>query len=320
MASSETPSLSIRHGVRVQPDPSVPVEEVLLAVGDQVGHANLSYASRMNKGVVVFVKEERLVADLLASGVTLNGLYLQVSPLAVPFTRVTVSGVPPFIPNEALEQELRRFGKMASGFKTVGLGCKSDKLRHVQSFRRQVNMFLTCPSQTLDVSFRVRHGEGHYMVYASTGSMKCFECEDVGHKRVACPHRPADGRGQTAAVSGEEAAEAAAAKRRSGRAPPGESDSEPDSNRQTEEQPAETAAVDSSAASGEGQGGTETTGEVQTAGEEVCGGHSGPSQAAGVEVRRGESGGSHTVGKEEEGMDCDSDSDCASVTDSQTLS
>ncbi|KAI3374948.1 hypothetical protein L3Q82_021473 [Scortum barcoo] len=40
MASSETPSLSLRHGVRVQPDPAVPVEAVLLAVGDRVGHAN----------------------------------------------------------------------------------------------------------------------------------------------------------------------------------------------------------------------------------------------------------------------------------------
>jgi hypothetical protein len=40
MASSETLSLSIRHGVRVQPDPSVPVEEVLLAVGDRVGRVD----------------------------------------------------------------------------------------------------------------------------------------------------------------------------------------------------------------------------------------------------------------------------------------
>ena len=82
-----------------------------------------------------------MVADLLASGVTVNGLYLQVSLLAVPSTRVTVSGVPPFIPNEALQ--LQRFGKMASGFKTVGLGCKSDKFRPVQSFRRQVFMSVT---------------------------------------------------------------------------------------------------------------------------------------------------------------------------------
>ncbi|XP_068578407.1 uncharacterized protein [Cebidichthys violaceus] len=204
MASSETPSLSLRHGVRVQPDPCVPVEAVLLAVGDRVGHVNLSYASRMNRGVVVFLKEERFVADLISSGVTLNGVYLQVSPLAVPSTRVTVSGVPPFISNQVLERELQRFGKLASSFKTVGLGCKDEKLKHVQSFRRQVFMFLTGPSQTLEVSFRVKHGEGHYMLYASTGSIRCFECGDVGHKRAACPRRPAEGRPEPGAVPAEE--------------------------------------------------------------------------------------------------------------------
>ena len=300
MASSETLSLSIRHGVRVQPDPSVPVEEVLLAVGDRVGHANLSHASRMNKGVVVFVKEERLVADLLASGVTLNGLYLQVSPLAVPFTRITVSGVPPFIPNEALEQELQRFGKMASGFKTVGLGCKSDKLKHVQSFRRQVHMFLTCPSQTLDVSFRVRHGEGNYMVYASSGSI--LSVLSAGMWGIGGPPVRTDPR-----VDGDEAAAAAAAntaeRRRSDSAPPTESGGGQDSSRQTVERAAETVAVDSSAALEERPGATEEIEEVQTAGGEVRGGHSSRGQAAGVEVRREESGGTRTVGEDKEGTE-----------------
>lgn len=67
MASSEMLSLSIWHGVRVQPDPSVLVEVVLLAVGDREGHANLSFVSRMNRGVVIFLKEELLVAELIAS-------------------------------------------------------------------------------------------------------------------------------------------------------------------------------------------------------------------------------------------------------------
>ena len=83
----------------------------------------------------MFLKEERFVAELIVSGVSLNGVYLQVSPLAVPPCPFPI---PPFSPNEALEQELQRFGKMASGFRTVALGCKSDKLKHVQSFRRQV--------------------------------------------------------------------------------------------------------------------------------------------------------------------------------------
>ena len=45
-------------------------------------------------------------------------------------------------------------------------------------------MFLNCPLQTLDVSFRVKHGGGHDMLYASTRSMRCFDCGDVGHKLV----------------------------------------------------------------------------------------------------------------------------------------
>ena len=189
MASAETPPVSIRHGVRLVPDPGIPIEEVLLAVGDSIGHDNMCHASRMNKAVVVFMKEERYVNQLVEIGTVIRDLYVEVSPLATPSTRITVSGVPPFIPNQLLEQELRRFGKFASAFKTVGLGCKDPKLRHMQSLRRQVFMFLESPTQTLEVSFRVQHGQGHYMVYASSGSLKCFECGDVGHKRGACPHR-----------------------------------------------------------------------------------------------------------------------------------
>ena len=38
---------------------------------------------------------------------------------------------------ETLEQELSHFGKTASGLMTVNLGCKSDKLKRVHSFRQQ---------------------------------------------------------------------------------------------------------------------------------------------------------------------------------------
>lgn len=41
---------------------------------------------------------------------------------------------------------------------------------------------------TLEVSFRVRY-VSEYMVYASSDQMKCFECGDVGHKHLTCPHK-----------------------------------------------------------------------------------------------------------------------------------
>ncbi|KAJ3598776.1 hypothetical protein NHX12_034445 [Muraenolepis orangiensis] len=141
MASFGAPPVSLRHGVRVVAQAASTVEQVLLAVGDQVGHVNISYASRMNKAVVVFLKDQKYVTELIESGLVLNEEYVQVSPLATPSTRITVSGVPPFIPNEALERELKRFGKFASNLRTVALGCKDEKLKHVQSLRRQVFMF-----------------------------------------------------------------------------------------------------------------------------------------------------------------------------------
>ncbi|KAJ3584886.1 hypothetical protein NHX12_013969 [Muraenolepis orangiensis] len=153
MASSETPPLSIRHGIRVAPD--VTVEQVLLAVGQQIGYDKLACASRMNKAVVVFLKEIDAGSQIVESGVVFRDSLLFVSPLALPFSRVTVSGVLPFIANVALEQELRRFGKFASAFKTITLGCKDPNLTHVQSLCRHVFMFLENPSQTLDVSFKV---------------------------------------------------------------------------------------------------------------------------------------------------------------------
>lgn len=70
MASSETPPPSTRQGVGIVPsDSDSAVPEVLLAVGEQVGHDTLCFASRMNKAVVVFLKDEPQAHLLIESGV-----------------------------------------------------------------------------------------------------------------------------------------------------------------------------------------------------------------------------------------------------------
>lgn len=192
-----TPPVSLRHGVRCVPASGVAVEDVLVAVGEEIGNENITSASRMNKAVVVFVKEEVHVGRLITNGIVVSGEFIIVSPLVAPTTKVTVSNVPPFIPNEEIERGLSRYGKFASAMKALPLGCKNESLKHVMSFRRQVFMFLNEPS--IDVSFRVMHEGKAYMIYANTGSMKCFVCGDVSHKRLMCPHK--------VGVSGENASE-----------------------------------------------------------------------------------------------------------------
>ncbi|KAK3568567.1 hypothetical protein QTP86_008765, partial [Hemibagrus guttatus] len=137
--------------------------------------------------MVVFVTEESHVSHLTNVGIVVSGEFVLVSPLIAPTVRVTVSNVPLFIPNGEIERGLTRYGKLASAVRTVPLGCKNGALKHVMSFRRHVFMFLN--EQELDMLFRVGYEGRTYMVYASTGNMKCFECGDVGHKRLACPHK-----------------------------------------------------------------------------------------------------------------------------------
>lgn len=198
------PSLSIRHGFRCVPEGGTTIEEILLAVGEQIGHDQITSASRMNKAVVVFVKSELPVNRVVEIGLVVNDIFLPVTPLFSPTDRITISNVPPFIPNVDIQREVTCFGKMASGIKEVNLGCKSESLKHVLSFRRQVFMFLDSPSHTLDVSFRVKHEGLSYMIYASTGSLRCFECGSFGHKRASCPSINTDQNKEKAGPSYEE--------------------------------------------------------------------------------------------------------------------
>jgi hypothetical protein len=62
-------------------------------------------------------------------------------------------------------------------------------------------MFLDSPEQTLELSFKIKYDNRLYMVYASTGNQRCFECGEFGHKRHACPKREkAEGEAQVVIV------------------------------------------------------------------------------------------------------------------------
>ncbi|KAI4896151.1 hypothetical protein NFI96_021461, partial [Prochilodus magdalenae] len=76
---------------------------------------------------------------------------------------------------------------------------------------RQVFMFLASCDQHLDISFRCKHGDDSYVVFASTERLRCFECGDIGHKQFGCPHRAAQRTDQQAGSSGGSVGEAAAA-------------------------------------------------------------------------------------------------------------
>lgn len=179
--------LTARHGCKCMPDESITVEDVLNAIGVDLGASNILSASRMNKAIVVFLKEESMVDDLVERGLTVGNVFVSVLPLSNLAKKVMLSNVPPFISNDSLERLLVRYGKLVGPIKMIPLGLKNPDLKHIMSFRRQTHMVLNADCQSLNVSAKITvQGKG-YTIFISTESMKCFNCARYGHIKQACP-------------------------------------------------------------------------------------------------------------------------------------
>ncbi|CAM4455311.1 unnamed protein product [Caretta caretta] len=70
------------------------------------------------------------------------------------------------------------------------LGCKDPTLRHIFSFRRQVQLLPPAGArdeEALEGSFLVPYQGARYRVFYSTGEARCYLCRSAGHVRRDCP-------------------------------------------------------------------------------------------------------------------------------------
>ena len=96
-------ALTRKHGV-------VCVEDLVIATGNIVGTDKVRAASRMNKRVVIFASETKLVHEIVSTGLsTDDGHFVLVSPLDTPALKVMISNSPPFLKNQTLISELSRY-------------------------------------------------------------------------------------------------------------------------------------------------------------------------------------------------------------------
>ncbi len=178
--------LTAKHGCKCLPDESITVEDCLIAIGSEVGARNIVSASRMNKAVVVFLREVSLVQHLVEFGLSIRDTFLSVLPLSSPSKKVILSNVPPFITNDSLERLLGRYGKLVGPIKMIPLGLKNPEFKHVMSFRRQTFMILNAEFQSLNTSAKTTLLGKEYTIYISTESMRCFTCGKYGHTKLVC--------------------------------------------------------------------------------------------------------------------------------------
>ncbi|KAE8284778.1 Transposon TX1 uncharacterized 82 kDa protein ORF 1 [Larimichthys crocea] len=143
----------------------------------------------MKVAIVFILDATAKVSQVVERGVVIQDTFTPVFPLVNPTAKVIISNAPPFIKNESITRELSRYGQVVSHMQMVSLGCKSAKLKHVVSHRRQVYMVLKDPTTDLNLSFSFKVDGFNYMVFATNETMKCFGCGIEGHLIRSCPGR-----------------------------------------------------------------------------------------------------------------------------------
>ena len=127
---------------------------------------------------------------MVERGIVLRNTLVGVFPLVNPAKKVILSNLPPFISNEALERELSRHGQIVSAMKFLSSGCKSARVKHVVSFRRQVYIIQKNEyNDELKVVMKFKVDGFDYTIFATTESMKCFGCGLEGHLARGCPEK-----------------------------------------------------------------------------------------------------------------------------------
>lgn len=193
--------LTRRHGIRIATEIRCSVEECVLAVGDVVDCSSVLAASRMNGAVVMFLESIEKVNTVVQTGIVIKDTFIQVMPLVRPAKRITISNVPPYMTDEALINELTRYGQVISTIKMIHYGGKSEQSKHVICYRRQVYMVLKSGVEELNVAFKFKIDGFDHVIFVSSDNMKCFGCGQEGHLRRSCPVETGEGTSQASEYS-----------------------------------------------------------------------------------------------------------------------
>ncbi|TWW54865.1 hypothetical protein D4764_0016330, partial [Takifugu flavidus] len=138
------------------------VVEVALAVGQEISHRSVKAAARMNRAMVLFPEKVEQANRLVETGITVEGKFVQVTPLTQLAARITLSNMPLFVSDEFLAKKLSRHGKLVSPIRKV-------------------------LAEAFNYPFDVRVDDFDYI--ATSSALKYFNCGKEGHLARACPSR-----------------------------------------------------------------------------------------------------------------------------------
>ena len=125
-------SMSRNNGISFSALPDVSIHDYIKAFSTTTPAECIISASRIsNQRIAVYLKSKENVFSAINNGLTYNNTFIQINPLTLPTTRLTLSNVYPEISNQILTKQISAFCKVVSPIKPIPLGFKDKNLSHI---------------------------------------------------------------------------------------------------------------------------------------------------------------------------------------------
>lgn len=165
------------------------ITDYACAIGNLVGPKNVVSAAKIsNNRICVYVANKHLVTEITDKYQTIdiNELKVTVRPLISRLKKIVLSNVPTDIPNCIIENVLDQIGvKRCAPITTLKATIAKEDYSHVTCFRRQTYVNPD-DIKLIPELFVIRFQEMDFHIFASTDTIKCFHCKQLGHLARYC--------------------------------------------------------------------------------------------------------------------------------------
>lgn len=160
--------------------------DYLDALTTYIDATNIESVGRDDGRQCIVFTNEKSAHEAIVKGLEINGTHISGIPVCIKPTRVILSQIPSFMPEDKIIDYLKQFGKLVTWLRPIPINSNNiAKYQHILSFRREIFIQLN-ESTELPNKFKINFNGVIHSIYIETEAT-CYKCKLTGHMTHSCP-------------------------------------------------------------------------------------------------------------------------------------